>query len=300
KSRPMEDVFKLIESVAQYNTTVLIQGENGTGKELAAEAIHALSPRKDRALIKLNCSALPETLLESELFGHEKGAFTDAARRKIGRFELAEGGSIFLDDIDDMKPAAQVKLLRVLQQREFERVGGTETIKADVRVISATKADLKERIKEGTFREDLYYRLNVVQVNLPPLRDRGEDIPQLADHFLKKFNNLTKKTVELTPQVLQIIGRYYWPGNIRELENLIEKLVSLSSRKEIIPEDLPPYFFEKKEWKAGSLASVVKQAEKEHILLMLEHAGGVKKNAAEQLGISTKTLWEKMKEFGID
>ncbi len=300
KSRVMENVFRLIESVAQYNTTVLVQGENGTGKELAAEAIHKLSPRKDGPLIKINCSALPEALLESELFGHEKGAFTDAIRKKIGRFELADGGTIFLDDIDDMKLSAQVKLLRVIQQREFERVGGTETIKTDVRIISATKADLRERIKEGSFREDLYYRLNVVQINLPPLRERSEDIPALAAHFLRKFNNSTKKETELEPAVLQAMGRYYWPGNIRELENLIERLVSLAANKEIKTSELPTYFLEKNFWKESSLDSVVRKAEKEHILLSLEHSGGVKKKAAEILGISAKTLWEKSKEYGID
>ncbi len=300
KSRLMENVFRLIESVAQYSTTVLIQGENGTGKELAAEAIHKLSPRRDGPLIKLNCSALPEALLESELFGHEKGAFTDAIRKKIGRFELADGGTIFLDDIDDMKPSAQVKLLRVLQQREFERVGGTETIKTDVRVISATKADLREKVKDGSFREDLYYRLNVVPVNLPPLRDRSDDIPALAAHFLFKFNTAMQKDTELNPAVLLAMGRYYWPGNIRELENLIERLVSLATAREITVSGLPPYFLEKKEWKESSLDSVVKQAEKEHILLTLEHSGGVKKKAAEMLGISAKTLWEKSKEYGIE
>ncbi len=300
KSRVMENVFRLIESVAQYNTTVLIQGENGTGKELAAEAIHKLSPRKNGPLIKLNCSALPEALLESELFGHEKGAFTDAIRKKIGRFELADGGTIFLDDIDDMKPSAQVKLLRVLQQREFERVGGTETIKTDVRVISATKADLREKIKDGSFREDLYYRLNVVQVNLPPLRERSGDIPSLASHFLKKFNGTTKKETELDPAVLLAMGSYYWPGNIRELENMMERLVSLAAKKEITVSELPAYFIEKTAWKESSLDSVVRKAEKEHILLTLEHAGGVKKKTAEILGISAKTLWEKSKEYGID
>ncbi len=300
KSRLMENVFRLIESVAQYNTTVLVQGENGTGKELAAEAIHKLSPRRDGPLIKLNCSALPEALLESELFGHEKGAFTDAIRRKIGRFELADGGTIFLDDIDDMQPSAQVKLLRVLQQREFERVGGTETIKTDVRVISATKADLREKVKDGSFREDLYYRLNVVPVNLPPLRERSDDIPALAAHFLNKFNTAMQKDTELNPAVLQAMARYYWPGNIRELENLIERLVSLASSREITVSALPSYFLEKNEWKESSLDTVVRQAEKAHILLTLEHSGGVKKKAAEMLGISAKTLWEKSKEYGID
>lgn len=299
KSKEMQKVYSLIETVALTNATVLIRGESGTGKELIAEAIHHLSHRKDNALIKVNCSALPETILESELFGHEKGAFTDAVRKRIGRFELANKGSIFLDDIDDMKQSVQVKLLRVLQEKEYERVGGNETIKADVRVIAATKSDLKERVERGLFREDLYYRLNVVSVVLPSLRERMEDIPLLVNHFLSIFNKENGKKVKLEPETLQIMMRYDWPGNIRELENLIEKFVSLAIRDSILPEDLPVYFFEKKGWKASSLKKIVEETEKDHIKRVLESTGWNKKQSSEILGITPKTLWQKMKEYEI-
>ncbi|OGF44463.1 MAG: hypothetical protein A2231_10550 [Candidatus Firestonebacteria bacterium RIFOXYA2_FULL_40_8] len=296
KSRGMQEVYRLIEAVAQGLTSVLILGESGTGKELVAEAIHNLSERKAGPLIKVNCSALTESLLESELFGHEKGSFTGADKRRIGRFEMADHGTIFLDDIDDMKPAVQVKLLRVLQEREFERVGGTETIKTDVRVITASKTDLKEKIADGTFREDLYYRLNVVQIPLPPLWDRISDLPLLAEHFLKQYNKKTGKNVSFAPKTLQVMMNYNWPGNIRELENLVERFVSLSESREILPGELPLYFKEKKKWKAVPLKKALKEAEKEHILKALEYTKGQKKKAAELLGITPKNLWEKMKE----
>jgi len=300
KSRSMQEIYRTIEIAAPGNTTIMVEGESGTGKELIAEAIHALSDRKEGPLIKVNCSALPETLLESELFGHEKGAFSDAVKKRIGRFELANKGSIFLDDIDDMNLSVQVKLLRVLQEKEFERVGSSETIKTDVRVISATKSDLKKKIAAGTFREDLYYRLNVVRIKLPPLRERAADIPLLVEHFLEYYNKSAKKEVKIAPEAVLVLTRYNWPGNVRELENLIESLVCLSEKKIITPEGLPEHLKNAKKWQAVSLKKAVREAEKEHIIRALEFSSGVKKKTAEMLGITPKTLWEKIKEFEIE
>jgi DNA-binding NtrC family response regulator len=300
KSKAMQHIYQLIENVAPSKATILVVGESGTGKELVVEAIHTLSPRKDKPLIKVSCGALPETLLESELFGHEKGAFTDAVKAKKGRFELAHEGSLFLDDIDDLKPSSQVKLLRVLQEKEFERLGGTETIKVDVRLMAATKKNLQEEINQGNFREDLYYRLNVVPVTLPPLRERQEDIPLLAQHFLEKFNQELSKKVELTPKALQAMVSYSWPGNIRELENLMENLVTVTTKAKIQPGDLPPHFAEKKKWKVTNLKKNLQESEREYILKVLEMTGFKRKQAASILGISTKTLWQKMKEYDIN
>jgi DNA-binding NtrC family response regulator len=299
KSRPMQELFRLIEVVAPMQSTVLIQGESGTGKERVADAIHHLSPRRNKPLIKVSCAALPETLLESELFGHEKGAFTDAATRKIGRFELADKGSLFLDDIDDLNPNVQVKLLRVLQEKELERVGGVQTIKIDVRMIAATKSDLQEKIKKGRFRSDLFYRLNVVPMLLPPLRERKEDIPLLVGHFLKKFNGMMKKDVVLSDEVLSRFMKYNWPGNIRELENLIERLVTVTVTKTVRGEDLPQVFRETVRWSPSLLKNVVMESEKEHILRVLDLTGGKKKEAAGLLGITPKTLWQKLKEYKL-
>jgi len=299
KSRVMQELFRLIEVVAPMQSTVLIQGESGTGKERVADAIHHLSSRRNKPLIKVSCAALPETLLESELFGHEKGAFTDAATRKIGRFELADKGSLFLDDIDDLNPNVQVKLLRVLQEKELVRVGGEQTVKIDVRMIAATKSDLQEEIKKGGFRSDLFYRLNVVPMHLPPLRERREDIPLLVGHFLKTFNVMMKKNVALSDEVLSRFMKYNWPGNIRELENLVERLVTVTVTKTVRGEDLPQAFRETIQWSPSPLKNVVIASEKEHILRVLGWTGGKKKDAAELLGITPKTLWQKMKEYKL-
>ncbi len=231
----IQKVFELIGKVARTEVTVLIRGESGTGKELAARAIHYISRRKNSKFVALSCGALPETLIESELFGYEKGAFTGAFSRKLGLFEIADGGTLFLDEIGDLSPATQVKLLRVIQEKEFQPVGGLKQIKVDVRLVSATNKDLEQAVKEGKFREDLYYRLNVVQIELPPLRDRKDDIPLLIKHFLKKFNS--DKSV--SKQAMGLLSRYNWPGNVRELENVIERAVALSEVKNITPEDLP-------------------------------------------------------------
>lgn len=300
KSKSMQEIYNLIEIIAPSAATVLIQGESGTGKELVAEAIHHLSPRKKMPFIKVSCASLSETILESELFGHEKGAFTDAVTKKTGRFELAHQGTLFLDDIDDISPTVQVKLLRVLQEKEFERVGGTDTIKVDVRIIAASKLDLREKVHSGTFREDLYYRFNVVPILLPPLRERKEDIPLLVKHFLDKFNKKAKKQITAPVEILQLMIHYDWPGNIRELENLMERLVILAAKNEILPQNIPSYMLEKKKWSLSTLDKAVKETEKEHILRVLESTGWKKKEAAEALDINPKTLWQKMKEYGIE
>jgi transcriptional regulator with GAF, ATPase, and Fis domain len=239
-SRPIQQVFELVEKVADTDSTVLITGESGTGKELIARAIHYNSYRRDNPMVVINCGAIPEELLESELFGHEKGAFTGAHKSRIGRFELANEGTIFLDEIGDMSPNLQVKLLRVLQEQKFERVGSTRTIKVDIRVIAATNKNLISVVNKGTFREDLYYRLNVIPIKVPPLRHRKSDIPLLVDFFLKKFNKEKRKHIkELTPKAMDALLQYDWRGNVRELENLLERLVILASGDVIGLEDIP-------------------------------------------------------------
>jgi len=242
QSGVMQDVFKSLSKVVDSNVTVLIQGESGTGKELIARATHFHSKsRADKPFVAVNCSALPESLLESELFGHEKGSFTGAAGKRIGKFEQADGGTIFLDEIGLMSPATQAKILRILQEREFERVGGNELIKVNVRVISATNKDLEEEMKHGGFREDLYYRLSVFPIKLPPLRERKEDIPLLTAHFIKKYNEQENKSVkDIHPDALELLLNYNWPGNVRELENAVERAVVLASDDNIASRDLPP------------------------------------------------------------
>ncbi|PYS10188.1 MAG: hypothetical protein DMG17_25325, partial [Acidobacteria bacterium] len=239
--RGMKRIFELVETIAGLTSTVLIQGETGTGKELIAKAIHFNSQRKDQKMVSINCGAIPENLLESELFGHVKGAFTGAVQTRIGRFEQANGGTIFLDEIGNMPLALQVKLLRVLQEREFERVGGNSTVKVDVRIIAATSSNLEQMVKDGTFREDLYYRLNVIPIDLPPLRERREDIPLLVQRFIEHFcetHKLDLKTI--SPHVLKVLMAYDWPGNVRQLENIVERMVALTAnRPAILPADLP-------------------------------------------------------------
>lgn len=238
ESPKMKSVFKVIERIAESNVTVLVRGETGTGKELVAAAIHKRSKRKEEPFVKLNCAAITDTLIESELFGHEKGAFTDAKEARKGRFELADGGTLFLDEIGDISASAQVKLLRVLQEREFERVGGSKTIKVNVRLVAATNRNLEEMVKNGTFREDLYYRLNVIPIDLPPLRERGDDIEQLVNFFLQKSMNNHKKRVVITEEAMDILSQYSWPGNVRELENTIERIVLMGSEEGISADEM--------------------------------------------------------------
>lgn len=299
KSKEMQKIFQLIKIIAPSKSTILIQGESGTGKELIAKAIHQLSLQKDRPLIKVSCGALPETLIESELFGHEKGAFTNALKLKKGRFERAHNSTLFLDEVDDMSPIVQLRLLRILQEKELERVGGTETIKVDIRFIAACKVDLLMLVKEGKFREDLYYRLNVVPIILPSLQTRSIDIPLLVNHFLNNYNLQLNKNVEMSTEALQRLMSYNWPGNIRELENLIERLVTISVKNQITAQDLPENFRIKKKWSSDKIKMVVQEVEKEHILKILEQTNWKKKETAEILGISTKSLWEKLKKYNI-
>ncbi len=308
-SENIKKVFEKIEKVASTDSTVLIHGESGTGKELVARAIHFNSERKDRPLIPVNCGAIPEELLESELFGHEKGAFTGAIRTRIGRFELAQGGTIFLDEIGDMSPALQVKLLRVIQERQFERIGGVKTINADARIIAATNQNLERMVSEKRFREDLFYRINVIPIFLPPLRERGLDIAILANHFLKKFSHSKKKNVQrFTQEVVNSLLAYNWPGNVRELENLVEMLVVMKEEGEIDLPDLPEKIGRKK-GEADAAYSVefpeegvdfnqmVIQFEKDLLVKALDKCGGVKNQAAKLLNLNRTTLVEKLKRL---
>lgn len=310
-SEGIKNVCSLIEKVADTDSTILILGESGTGKELVASTIHFNSPRRNKPLIPINCGAIPENLLESELFGHEKGAFTGASAMRVGRFELADGGTVFLDEIGEMSPTLQVKLLRILQQREFERVGGTKTIKVDVRIIAATNIDLEKAITDGKFREDLYYRLNVIPVVIPPLRDRTDDIPILLEHFLEQFNKSKKKKLEgFSREAMGLLISYKWPGNIRELENLIERLVILKGEGIIMIEDLPDKIRFSVE-KHGisvitipdsgiNLNDVVEEFENKLIIQALQKAQGVKNKAAELLSLNRTTLVEKLKKKKLD
>ena len=306
-SRQMEEALNLAGRVSQSSATVLILGESGTGKELIARAIHYSSPRADKPFVKVNCAALPENLLESELFGHEKGAFTGAVARRVGRFELADQGSIFLDEIGDLSPTLQMKLLRVLQEKEFERVGSNQTIRSDVRVIAATNRNLEEAIQKGTFREDLYYRLNVVTVSLPPLRERKEDIPLLVEHFLKKYSTENKKKVtSLSKEARDLLMRYDFPGNVRELENIVERAVVLCRGEALTTQDLPLNLREgkaeailEKDRGGRTLPDTLDEIESQLIRKALEGSGGVQTKAAEELGISERVLRYKMKKYGI-
>ncbi len=302
-SQAMQKVFDTVLQIAPSRATVLIEGESGTGKELIAAAVHEHSPRAAYPFVKLHCSALAETLLESELFGHEKGAFTGAAARRDGRFQQADGGTLFLDEIGEITPGVQVKLLRFLQEREFERVGGNQTIKVDVRIVAATNRDLKQRVKEGAFREDLYYRLNVVSIEMPPLRARRGDIPLLAMHFLRKYAGENDKAIAgFTDDALAGLVRYSWPGNVRELENAVERAVVICRRDQIRTEDLIPTITSADPERAGDLFPTVPGAsmadlERYAILKTLEHVGGSTSRAAELLGISPRTIQYRLREY---
>ncbi len=318
QSKRMREIYEAVEQVSQTRATVLIRGESGTGKELIARAIHFNSPRAAGPFVKLNCAALPQSLLESELFGHEKGAFTGATAAKKGRFELADGGSLFLDEIGDMPMPVQVKLLRVLQERCFERVGGTRTIAVDVRIIAATHQDLEAAIGRGEFREDLYYRLNVVPLLLPPLRERREDIPLLIEHFLAKSNRENNRKVRITGRVLQTLLKHDWPGNVRELENCVERMVIMTRRRLVLPEDLPlPVEMpadeseEPRPRPAHALrrmpadgaptvgVSNLRELERQQVIRALAQSHGIQARAADLLGITPRQLGYRMRKYGI-
>ena len=301
-SAELQAVFDVVKRAAPTRATVLILGESGTGKELIAQAIHEESPRAEKPFVKVNCAALSETLLESELFGHEKGSFTGAVGRREGRFELADGGTLFLDEIGDITPALQVKLLRVLQQREFERVGGTTTLKVDVRVVAATNKDLAVEVKSSRFREDLFYRLNVVTVTLPPLRKRKSDVPQLVAHFIEKYNELHGKVVKgLAPGTLNALLSYDWPGNVRELGNVVERAVVLARGSELTSDDLPPTLRgpRPRDRSPESLipGATLYEIEREAILRTLEMVDGSTSRAADILGISVRKIQYRLKEY---
>jgi DNA-binding NtrC family response regulator len=309
-SEAMMEVLRFVERVADTDSTVLICGESGTGKELIARALHFNSRRRERPLVVVNCSAIPQELLESELFGHEQGAFTGAIRTRVGKFETAHGGSVFLDEIGDMSPALQAKLLRVLQEQEVERVGGARPVRVDVRIIAATHRDLEKAIRQETFREDLYYRLNVLPIRVPPLRERVSDIPLLVSHFLNLFNRVKGKRLDgFAPEALQALLQYPWPGNVRELEHLVERMVVLKGEGIAALEDLPEPF-------RGAPASPsvshgglpqggfslphwIQEAERTLIIQALERSGGVRSVAAGLLGIHRTTLVEKMRKLGL-
>ncbi|MDD2838464.1 nif-specific transcriptional activator NifA [Sulfuricurvum sp.] len=333
KSTRMQQVFSMINTVAPTDATILIRGETGTGKELIATAVHNLSRRQNGPFIKLNCAAISETLLESELFGHEKGAFTDAREMRKGRFELADGGTLFLDEIGDITPALQVKLLRILQEQEFERVGGTKTIKTNVRLVAATNRNLEEMVRKGEFREDLFYRLNVIPINLPPLRERYEDVKLLIEHYLHRFMKEHRKTMHFTKQAMELLLDYPWPGNIRELQNTMERIVLICPDGEIQPEMLShvlPFNYQRiymqNEAPAAAPAPMVhhepipapmsnhsapasstpvtrkslQELEKESIIQALIDSHGIQTKAARALGMSARQIGYKIKQYGIE
>lgn len=309
KSPGMQEIYGKIEQVADSRTTVMITGESGTGKELVARALHYNSARRDRPFVALNCAALPETLIESELFGHEKGSFTDATARRVGQFELAHTGTLFLDEIGDLSPTTQAKLLRVLQEREFTRIGGVQPIKVDVRIVAATNKSLDELVRRGTFREDLYYRINVISLYLPPLRERGEDVVLLAKHFLaKRVEEEKRSPQEFSKEALDVICRYPWPGNVRELQNVVEQAMLWSQGNTIDPEHLPATL--KSDSRGGSLREdilsgrvslekAVMDFERDIILDALKRTNYVQTHAANLLGISRRMLKYRMDTLGI-
>jgi two-component system NtrC family response regulator/two-component system response regulator HydG len=306
ESPDMLAAFKTIQQVAPSSSSLLILGESGTGKELFAQALHQISPRKNKPFIKVACSALPETLLESELFGHEKGSFTGAAYTRAGRFEMADGGTLFLDEIGDISPTVQIKLLRFLEEREFERVGGNRTFKVDVRIVAATHRDLLKKLAEGTFREDLYYRLNVIEVHIPPLRERAGDIPILATHFLKRYADQNAKDIRgFSDDALALLLRHPWPGNVRELENAVERAVVLATEPILGPAYFPTLrrVADAADAPAGRTSrvsipgSTMAELEKEAILRTMEAVGGSTARAAELLQISARKIQYKLKEY---
>ena len=310
KSKGMKDIFKMVKQIADSKSTVLIMGESGTGKELISRAIHYNSNRKNYPFVTINCAAIPETLIESELFGHEKGAFTNAIEKKLGRFEVAHQGTLFLDEIGELSLTTQAKILRFLEEKEFNRVGGSKTIKVDVRLITATNKDLNQMIKKASFREDLYYRINVVPIVIPPLRERKEDIPILIDHFINKFSVENNKNVKgINKDALEFLMQYEWPGNVRELENLIERVIALTSN-EYIPANELPYSFKNIPKINGLKESVLdgkvsflqaeEEFEKEVILDALKKTNYIQSHAAEILGISRRILKYKMDKLGIN
>ncbi|RKZ05429.1 sigma-54-dependent Fis family transcriptional regulator [bacterium] len=303
KSEEIQKVFNLVDKVADTDSTILICGESGTGKELIAKAIHYRSSRANKPFVSINCGALPENLLESELFGHVKGSFTGAIRDKEGLFKVASGGTFFLDEVGETSPAIQVKLLRVLQEREIIPVGGTKPIKVDVRLIAATNADLEKEVKDDRFRADLYYRLNVIPINLPPLRDRRDDIPLLIDHFLKIATQKTGKVKEVSKEAMECMVNYDWPGNVRELENIIERAVILEETDEITLDSLPEKIRNKS---VGTKKIVMQKAqvtleelEKEYLISVLEETNWQKKKASSILGINASTLYRKIQRYGL-
>ena len=306
-SAAMLQIIETIKKVSASDSTVYIQGESGTGKELIARGIHYSSPRAENPFIKVNCSALAEGVLESELFGHEKGSFTGAIKRKLGRFELADRGTLFLDEIGDISPVIQLKLLRVLQEREFERVGGMSTIKVDVRVICATNKNLLEEIQMGHFREDLYYRMHIVPIEVPSLRERKEDIPELATHFIKKLAGRTRKKIKgITADALRVLQQYNWPGNIRELENVIEQSMVLCDNDSVRPDDLPSFVSSvhslpsyRLQLGRKPLNEILEDLERELIKEAYEKAGRVKTETAKLLGVKTSALYYKLEKYGL-
>ena len=311
-SRAMEEVLRLIDRVGPTDSTVLILGESGTGKELIAEAVHESSLRRTKPFIKLNCAAIPETLLESELFGHEKGAFTGAVGRKPGKFEQSDGGTLLLDEIGDMTLATQAKILRALQEREFQRVGGTQTIRVNVRILASTNKDLEKAVKEGTFRDDLYFRLNVVTLNIPPLRERREEIPELADHFLAEANTRLARTItRLAPDTLAALMEYGWPGNVRELRNMIERAVVVNDGDVLTLSSFPapirpieaPGAPGAGRWDTLqdlSLDEKVAQLERAFVMDALARAGGIQAAAARLLGVTERSVWHLVKKHRIE
>jgi len=309
-SPAMLEVYKLVARVSEGKSTVLLQGESGTGKELIARAIHANGPRRENTFVPVNCGALPDTLLESEMFGHEKGAFTGAVGTKTGLFESASGGTLFLDEIGELGQALQVKLLRVMQEQEVRRVGGTASIKVDVRIIAATNRDLEQLVKEGKFRDDLFYRLNVVRITLPSLKERQEDIPMLAHHFLQKWGvGATRAVRGFHPDTLTLLQHYRWPGNVRELENAIERAVSLSRGPLLTPDDMPaairqagtePIQRVEPAEPPGEAYLTLEEVEKRHLIRVLKEMKGNKVKAAKVLGIDRRTLYRMADRFGVD
>jgi len=299
KNNEMLRIFDILPGIAESDSTVLIEGESGTGKELIARSIHNLSHRKEKSMVVINCGALPETLLEAELFGYKAGAFTDARRDKPGRFALAEGGTIFLDEIADISPAMQVRLLRVIQERTYEPLGGTKSVKADVRIVAASNKNVQRLVKAGKFREDLYYRINVIQIKLPPLRNRKEDIPLLLEHFIDRFNAVKNKQIEdITPEVLAVLMDHDYPGNVRELENIIEHAFVLCRDPIIDIKDLPDYLRPDKSLPAIQSESL-DELQAKFILETLRKNNFNRAKTAVALGIHKTTLWRKMKKLGI-